>query len=99
MNEILTLPELANYLKTSHDTIYRKVVKGEIPGVKIGRSWRFSREVIDKWLEQKSLDQNYRISTAKQIWKDIGDEINKSGLKVEDIPALIQSIRNNAVNH
>jgi excisionase family DNA binding protein len=37
MAEILTLPELAKYLKTSRDTIYRKAQKGTIPAVKFGK--------------------------------------------------------------
>jgi excisionase family DNA binding protein len=42
MADILTLPELAKYLKTSRDTIYRKAQKGMIPAVKFGKEWRFA---------------------------------------------------------
>lgn len=50
MADILTLPELAKYLKTSRDTIYRKAQKGIIPAVKFGKEWRFPKDVIDEWL-------------------------------------------------
>ena len=46
MAEILTLPELAKYLKTSRDTIYRKAQKGMIPAIKFGKEWRFPKDVI-----------------------------------------------------
>lgn len=49
-DEVLTLDELAEYLKLSKSTVYKLVGEGKIPGQKIGRHWRFSKAVIDQWL-------------------------------------------------
>lgn len=49
-DEVLTLDELAKYLKLSKSTVYKLVGEGRIPGQKIGRHWRFSKAVIDQWL-------------------------------------------------
>lgn len=49
-DEVLTLEELAVYLKLSKSTVYKLVGENKIPGQKVGRHWRFSRAAIDKWL-------------------------------------------------
>lgn len=46
MEEILTLREVADYLKLSQVTILRLAQDGLIPGSKIGRQWRFSKEKV-----------------------------------------------------
>jgi excisionase family DNA binding protein len=52
-DEIMTVKQLAEYLKLNFQTVYKKVQKGEIPGSKIGRSWRFQKFVIDRWLTEE----------------------------------------------
>jgi len=52
-DEIMTVKELAEYLKLNFQTVYRKVQNGEIPGSKIGRGWRFQKSVIDRWLSEE----------------------------------------------
>ena len=51
VKEVLTAEDLAEYLGFSKNWVYRKAEAGEIPGVKLGKRWRFKRSVIDKWLE------------------------------------------------
>ncbi|HDP69027.1 MAG TPA: helix-turn-helix domain-containing protein [Candidatus Marinimicrobia bacterium] len=53
MKEIMTLEELAAYLRVSERTVYDWANKGEIPGGKIGTSWRFRRIDIENWVNQK----------------------------------------------
>jgi excisionase family DNA binding protein len=52
--EIMTVREVAEYLKVDPQTVYRKFRRGEIPGVKIGRAIRFKRDIIDAWLRTMS---------------------------------------------
>lgn len=47
---IMTVKELANYLKLAESTVYKLAQEGEIPGRKIGGNWRFSLEQINKWM-------------------------------------------------
>lgn len=49
-DEIMTLTEIARYLKVSEKTITRMVQSGRIPGTKVARQWRFVRAAIDDWL-------------------------------------------------
>jgi excisionase family DNA binding protein len=52
--DILTLDEVAAYLKAGKRTIYRLVASGELPAFKLGGTWRFSRSDIEKWIKQQS---------------------------------------------
>jgi len=53
MNEIMTLEEVADYLRVSERTVYEWVQKGDIPGGKIGTSWRFKRSDIENWVNRR----------------------------------------------
>ncbi|MGD2034467.1 MAG: helix-turn-helix domain-containing protein [Bacteroidales bacterium] len=50
--DILTLEEVAKYLKLKPQTIYSWAQKGKIPAAKLGKEWRFRKSVIDKWFNQ-----------------------------------------------
>ncbi len=52
MSEILTVDELAEYLKMSRAKIYHMAQRGELPAAKIGAHWRFRKDIIDSWLLQ-----------------------------------------------
>ncbi|WP_457766284.1 helix-turn-helix domain-containing protein [Burkholderia ambifaria] len=52
-SEILTLDEVAVYLKAGKRTVYRLAQKGEIPGFKLGGSWRFRRSELDRWIASR----------------------------------------------
>ena len=51
-SEIMTARELANYLRLHETTIYKLAQEGTIPGVRIGRVWRFKREAIEELLKE-----------------------------------------------
>jgi len=52
-DDILTLEEVAKYLRVSERTIYDCAQKGEIPAGKIRTAWRFKKSEIDKWINEK----------------------------------------------
>lgn len=51
VDQILTLKEVAAYLKLAEKTAYRLVSEGKLPGFKVGGSWRFKREDLDAWID------------------------------------------------
>lgn len=53
MDEIMTLDEVASYLRISERTVYEWASKGELPGGKLGTSWRFKRADIEAWVSCK----------------------------------------------
>jgi excisionase family DNA binding protein len=50
--DVLTIDELAAYLKIPKSTLYKIVREGKIPSQKVGRHWRFRKIAIDHWLEE-----------------------------------------------
>lgn len=57
VSEIVTIKEVAEYLKIKEKTAYALAAKGIIPGFKVGGAWRFRKEQIDDWIiKQSSVD-------------------------------------------
>jgi len=57
-NEVLglmTIEDLADYLKVTRRTIYEWLKTNKIPAIKLVGQWRFKRDKIDAWLENKAL--------------------------------------------
>ena len=52
-DDILTIEEVAKYLRVSERTVYDWAQKGEIPSGKIGTVWRFKRSEIEKWVNAR----------------------------------------------
>jgi PTS system nitrogen regulatory IIA component len=52
MEDIMTLEEVAKYLKVKPQTIYTWAQDGKIPAAKLGKEWRFRKSVIDRWFNE-----------------------------------------------
>lgn len=50
-DDIITIKEVAEYLKLTEKTAYRLAVEGKLPGFKVGGAWRFRKSDIDEWIE------------------------------------------------
>lgn len=49
--EVMTVSEVARYLRVNPQTVYRKAKAGQLPAVRIGRAIRFRRSELDNWLK------------------------------------------------
>ena len=56
-DEILTLKEVAAYLKLAEKTAYRLAAEGKLPGFKVGGSWRFKKADVENWIEQRKTNE------------------------------------------
>ncbi|HNX73391.1 MAG TPA: PTS sugar transporter subunit IIA [Spirochaetales bacterium] len=52
-DDILTIEEVARYLRVSERTVYDWAQKGEIPAGKIGTVWRFKKSEIERWVNER----------------------------------------------
>lgn len=52
-HDILTIEEVAEYLRVSERTVYDWAQKGQIPGGKLGTAWRFKRSEIEQWVDRR----------------------------------------------
>ena len=70
-DDILTIEEVAKYLRVSDRTVYDWAQKGEIPAGKIGTVWRFKKTEVENWVNAKlsssSLGQNDSEVQVKNI--------------------------------
>lgn len=57
MEDIMTLEEVAKYLKLKPQTIYTWAQNKKIPAAKLGKEWRFRKSVIDKWFNNHISDE------------------------------------------
>jgi len=56
-SEIMTMKEVAEYLKINEKTAYRLASEGKLPGFKVGGSWRFRQSDIDDWIDKEAKAQ------------------------------------------
>ena len=54
-NEILTIEEVATYLRLTPQTIYKWAQEKRIPAAKLGKEWRFRKSILDHWLDDQIL--------------------------------------------
>lgn len=54
MPALMTLEEVADYLRVTEKTIYRLLRQGKIPASRVGHQWRFDKSSIDEWLHRNS---------------------------------------------
>lgn len=50
---ILTLPEVAVWLKVAEKTVYTMAQTGQIPAFKVRGQWRFKHDDIDRWIDEQ----------------------------------------------
>lgn len=60
MERLLTLYEVAAYLRLNKFTVYRMVDRGQLPAIKVANQWRFKEKDLDKWLEENKKGKNKR---------------------------------------
>jgi excisionase family DNA binding protein len=54
--EVMTIAEVAEYLGLHELTVRRLAREGQLPALKLGRQWRVKKDLLAKWLEQRSLE-------------------------------------------
>ena len=52
--EMMTVKEVADYLKMKPVTIYKLAKEGRIPAFKVASFWRFKKDLIEKWAVEES---------------------------------------------
>jgi excisionase family DNA binding protein len=97
--ELMTLEEVANYLRVTEKTVYRLLDKHGIPSTRIGHLWRFDKAVIDTWLYQSSTWAGARIlvidddETICSLFKDTLEEVGYRVTTFTDPYEALESIK------
>ena len=64
-DEIMTIEEVAAYLRLKPQTIYLWAQEGKIPAAKLGNQWRFKRSMVDRWF-MKHIDDKFNDLMANE---------------------------------
>lgn len=75
--DIMTLEEVAAYLKLKPQTIYTWAQEKRIPAAKLGKEWRFRKSIIDEWFIQH-IDEKF--SSVINNWKNKQEQDEESGI-------------------
>ena len=51
---LMTIEDLAEYLKVTRRTIYEWLKTNKIPAIKLVGQWRFKKDKIDAWLDNRA---------------------------------------------
>jgi len=51
---IMTVHDVASYLRLSEAKVYRLAKEGSVPSFRLGKSWRFRKDMIDEWTKMKT---------------------------------------------
>ena len=65
-NDVLTLEEVASYLRLTPQTIYKWAQEKRIPAAKLGKEWRFRKTIIDRWLDDQILRDDSGFSHLRE---------------------------------
>jgi excisionase family DNA binding protein len=86
-NEIMTLEEVAKYLKLQPQTVYKWAQEGQIPGAKLGKEWRFRRRILDEWVDNSIL-----LSRGGFNWlvEASAASLARNGIKREELDKLVR---------
>lgn len=101
MAELVTLEEVASYLRVTPKTIYRLLERQAIPAAKVGRQWRFDKAAIDNWLRQSPTDKEASIlvidddETICSLFKDILEETNYQVTTISNSSKGLELIKDN----
>lgn len=65
-DEILTIKEVASYLKVNERTVYRLAVAGKLPAFKVANSWRIKSQELETWIgkQQQEPQKGHRSTDA-----------------------------------
>jgi len=65
-DDIMTMDELAEYLKISKSTLYKLAQDDKLPGTKIGKRWRFHKDAVDAWVKHGLGPRDYGDDATKE---------------------------------
>jgi excisionase family DNA binding protein len=85
-DEILTLEEVAKYLKLQPQTVYKWAQDGTIPGAKLGKEWRFRRRILDEWVDNSIL---FSKGGFNWLLESSQIAVNRKGLARTDLENLV----------
>ena len=99
MAKLMTVGEVADYLRVTEKTIYRLLEKGRIPATKVGRQWRFDVRLIDKWLQKNAAQVKANIlvvddeEVVRLLFKETLEELGHNAITAENAAIALEVVK------
>jgi excisionase family DNA binding protein len=97
MAKLMTVDEVADYLRVTEKTIYRLLERGKIPATKVGRQWRFDTTSIDKWLRRNSAKANILVVDDEEVirllFKETLEELGHQVITAENAAIALEIVK------
>ncbi len=66
-NPIMTVHDIALYLRLSEAKVYKLAKEGQLPALRVGKSWRFRKDLVDEWIRKETeLAQDTRMKIPEE---------------------------------
>jgi excisionase family DNA binding protein len=85
--DIMTLEEVAHYLKVKPQTVYKWAQDGQIPGTKLSKEWRFRKAILDEWIDTSILHSKGGFDL---LLKSTQKAIDRKGFTGEELNELLR---------
>jgi excisionase family DNA binding protein len=86
-DEIMTLEEVAQYLKLKPQTVYKWAQEEMIPGAKFGKEWRFRKSILDEWIDRSILLTKGGFDT---LLRSSALAVERKGLSAEELATVLK---------
>jgi len=99
MAALMTVEEVAQYLRVTKKTIYRLLKQGKIPATKINKQWRFNRASIDEWLQLNSVGEKASIlviddeTVVRILFKETLEELGHRVIAAESASQGLELVK------
>ena len=103
-SKLMTLSEVAVYLRVTEKTIHRLLDKKGIPATRVGKLWRFDIKAIDKWLNDSSISGKARIlvidnnRSVRMLFEEIADKLDNEIVIAESCKAGLKLVEGQRFN-
>ncbi|MBX3176143.1 MAG: helix-turn-helix domain-containing protein [Candidatus Hydrogenedentes bacterium] len=87
--DIMTVEDVARYLKLKPQTVYKWAQEGQIPATKLGKEWRFRRRILDEWI-----DTGIALSKGgfDLLYQQGVLEVSRQGLSETEIASILDEL-------
>ena len=88
-DEIMTLEEVAAYLKLKPQTVYKWAQEEQIPAAKLGKEWRFRKSLLDEWIDTAIVLSRGGFDL---MWQASVVAVRQKGLSSADLDRLLEEV-------
>jgi excisionase family DNA binding protein len=90
---LLNADQVAEYLGLHKVTVLRFAREGKLPGLKVGREWRFRADDMRAWLEARLAARALLVARFREMADRAQAEGKATGIGPEDVARVIEEVR------